>query len=67
MRISRISTEFQIARSTYYSSHSKQLVNDFNSFKVIKRELMARSRRKFGGGGSPNKKLPLKQSIPLGI
>ena len=35
MRISRISTEFQIARSTYYSSHSKQLVNDLNSFKVI--------------------------------
>ena len=28
---------------------------------------MARSRRKSGGGGSPNKKLPLKQSIPLGI
>jgi len=28
---------------------------------------MARSRRKPGGGGSPNKKLPLKQSIPLGI
>jgi len=29
--------------------------------------LMARSRKKSGGGGSPNKKLPLKQSIPLGI
>jgi len=28
---------------------------------------MARSRRKSGGGGSPNKKLPLNQSIPLGI
>ena len=28
---------------------------------------MAKSRRKSGGGGSPNKKLPLKQSIPLGI
>jgi len=28
---------------------------------------MARSRRKSGGGGSPNKKLPLSQSIPLGI
>ena len=28
---------------------------------------MARTRRKSGGGGSPNKKLPLKQSIPLGI
>ncbi len=28
---------------------------------------MARSRKKSGGGGSPNKKLPLKQSIPLGI
>jgi len=28
---------------------------------------MARSRRKSGGSGSPNKKLPLKQSIPLGI
>ena len=28
---------------------------------------MARSRRKSGSGGSPNKKLPLKQSIPLGI
>ena len=28
---------------------------------------MARSRRKSGGGGSPNKKLPLKHSIPLGI
>jgi len=27
---------------------------------------MARSRKK-SGGGSPNKKLPLKQSIPLGI
>jgi len=28
---------------------------------------MARSRRKSGGGGSTNKKLPLNQSIPLGI
>ena len=28
---------------------------------------MARSRKKSGGGGSPNKKLPLNQSIPLGI
>jgi len=28
---------------------------------------MARKRRRSGGGGSPNKKLPLKQSIPLGI
>ena len=28
---------------------------------------MARSRRKSGGGASPNKKLPLRQSIPLGI
>jgi len=28
---------------------------------------MARSRRKSGGGSGPNKKLPLNQSIPLGI
>ena len=28
---------------------------------------MARSKRKSGGGGSTNKKLPLNQSIPLGI
>ena len=28
---------------------------------------MARSRRKSGGGGGANKKLPLNQSIPLGI
>ena len=28
---------------------------------------MARSRRKSGGGSGTNKKLPLNQSIPLGI
>ena len=28
---------------------------------------MARSRRKSGGGSGANKKLPLNQSIPLGI